>query len=42
MTGTAAGVGAFQSPKSFLADGDVVEVEIDGIGKLRNVIRFEQ
>jgi len=31
MTGTAAGVGAFQSPKSWLQDGDVVEVEIESL-----------
>jgi 2-keto-4-pentenoate hydratase/2-oxohepta-3-ene-1,7-dioic acid hydratase in catechol pathway len=27
-----------RKPQLFMADGDVVEVEIDGIGKLRNVI----
>lgn len=42
MTGTPAGVGAFQSPKSFLGDGDVVEVELSGVGVLRNTIRFEE
>lgn len=42
MTGTPAGVGAFQSPKSFLGDGDVVEVELSGVGILRNTIRFEE
>lgn len=42
MTGTAAGVGAFQSPKSFLQDGDVVEIEIDRVGTLKNVISFEK
>jgi 5-carboxymethyl-2-hydroxymuconate isomerase len=35
-TGTPGGVGAFRDPPVFLADGDVVEVEIDGIGTLRN------
>jgi 2-keto-4-pentenoate hydratase/2-oxohepta-3-ene-1,7-dioic acid hydratase in catechol pathway len=30
-------VGAFRSPPRFLADGDEVVVEIDGIGALRNV-----
>jgi 2-keto-4-pentenoate hydratase/2-oxohepta-3-ene-1,7-dioic acid hydratase in catechol pathway len=40
MTGTAAGVGAFQSPKSFLNDGDIVEVEIESLGVLSNTIRF--
>jgi 2-keto-4-pentenoate hydratase/2-oxohepta-3-ene-1,7-dioic acid hydratase in catechol pathway len=42
MTGTAAGVGAFRSPKSWLQDGDVVEVEVESIGVLRNTIRFEK
>ncbi|CZT20255.1 related to bifunctional 4-hydroxyphenylacetate degradation enzyme [Ramularia collo-cygni] len=41
MTGTPAGVGAFRSPKTFLQDGDVVEVEIESLGVLRNTIRFE-
>jgi 2-keto-4-pentenoate hydratase/2-oxohepta-3-ene-1,7-dioic acid hydratase in catechol pathway len=40
MTGTPAGVGAFQSPRQFLKDNDVVEVEVTGLGTLRNVIRF--
>jgi hypothetical protein len=32
MTGTAAGVGAFRSPKSWLQNGDVVEIEVESIG----------
>ncbi|WPB05550.1 uncharacterized protein RHO25_010203 [Cercospora beticola] len=40
VTGTAAGVGAFQSPKSFLGNGDVVEVSADGLGSLRNTMKF--
>jgi 2-keto-4-pentenoate hydratase/2-oxohepta-3-ene-1,7-dioic acid hydratase in catechol pathway len=36
-TGTPGGVGAFREPPVYLADGDVVEVSIDRIGKLRNV-----
>jgi 2-keto-4-pentenoate hydratase/2-oxohepta-3-ene-1,7-dioic acid hydratase in catechol pathway len=35
-TGTPGGVGAFRDPPVYLADGDIVEVEIDGIGTLRN------
>jgi 2-keto-4-pentenoate hydratase/2-oxohepta-3-ene-1,7-dioic acid hydratase in catechol pathway len=42
MTGTAAGAGAFQSPKKFLNDGDTIEVEVDGIGILRNTVSFEK
>jgi 2-keto-4-pentenoate hydratase/2-oxohepta-3-ene-1,7-dioic acid hydratase in catechol pathway len=36
-TGTPAGVGAAQG--RFLSDGDTVEVEIDGLGALRNTVR---
>ncbi len=35
-TGTPGGVGAFRDPPNFLADGDLVEVEIDRVGTLRN------
>ncbi len=38
LTGTPAGCGAFRSPPVFLAPGDVVEVEVDGIGVLRNPV----
>jgi 2-keto-4-pentenoate hydratase/2-oxohepta-3-ene-1,7-dioic acid hydratase in catechol pathway len=40
MTGTPAGVGAFMSPKTFLNNGDEVEVEITNIGVLKNKIVF--
>jgi 2,4-diketo-3-deoxy-L-fuconate hydrolase len=36
LTGTPDGVGVFRDPKVTLADGDVVEVEIEGIGVLLN------
>ena len=39
-TGTPGGVGAFHDPPVFLADGDVMEVEIEGIGVLRNSCRI--
>ncbi|OAA82350.1 Fumarylacetoacetase, protein [Akanthomyces lecanii RCEF 1005] len=42
MMGTPAGVGAFRSPKSFLGDGDKVEVQVSAIGVLSNVVRFEK
>jgi acylpyruvate hydrolase len=35
-TGTPGGVGHAMKPPSYLADGDVVEIEIDGIGAIRN------
>lgn len=38
-TGTPLGVGAFRTPPVFLRDGDVVEVELEGIGRLRNTCR---
>jgi len=37
-TGTPAGVGFTRSPQVLLAAGDVVEVEIDGLGALRNPV----
>jgi 2-keto-4-pentenoate hydratase/2-oxohepta-3-ene-1,7-dioic acid hydratase in catechol pathway len=36
ITGTPDGVGVFRDPQVFLKDGDVVTVEIEGIGKLTN------
>ncbi|KAJ4350318.1 uncharacterized protein N0V89_008939 [Didymosphaeria variabile] len=41
MTGTGAGVGAFRKPKTFLQDGDVMEVHMEGVGTLRNKLQFE-
>lgn len=37
LTGTPSGVGYTRNPPEFLKPGDVVESEIEGIGKLRNV-----
>jgi 2-keto-4-pentenoate hydratase/2-oxohepta-3-ene-1,7-dioic acid hydratase in catechol pathway len=37
-TGTPAGVGHRRSPQVFMKPGDVIEVEISGIGVLRNHI----
>jgi 2-keto-4-pentenoate hydratase/2-oxohepta-3-ene-1,7-dioic acid hydratase in catechol pathway len=37
-TGTPAGVGAGFTPPRFLADGDVVRIEIEGIGELSNPV----
>jgi len=41
LTGTPAGVGLAREPQLFLRDGDVVEVEVQGIGLLRNRVRDE-
>lgn len=42
VTGTPAGAGARLDPPRFLAPGDVVEVEVDGIGLLRNGVADER
>jgi 2-keto-4-pentenoate hydratase/2-oxohepta-3-ene-1,7-dioic acid hydratase in catechol pathway len=41
LTGTPQGVGMSRTPPVFLKHGDKVEVEIERIGVLRNVVRFE-
>jgi 2-keto-4-pentenoate hydratase/2-oxohepta-3-ene-1,7-dioic acid hydratase in catechol pathway len=38
LTGTPDGVGFFRDPKIMLKDGDVSEIEIDGLGVLRNEV----
>jgi len=38
VTGTTGGVGAYRNPPLWLKGGDVVEVEISGIGVLRNPV----
>jgi len=39
LTGTPAGIGAKRSPSRFLRDGDIVEIEIEGLGRLLNYVR---
>jgi 2-keto-4-pentenoate hydratase/2-oxohepta-3-ene-1,7-dioic acid hydratase in catechol pathway len=41
MTGTPSGVGFTRKPPVFLRPGDVVEIEIEGIGTLRNSVRAD-
>lgn len=41
VTGTTGGVGAYRTPPLWMKGGDVVEVEITGIGTLRNPVRDE-
>jgi 2-keto-4-pentenoate hydratase/2-oxohepta-3-ene-1,7-dioic acid hydratase in catechol pathway len=41
MTGTPGGVGIGMKPAVWLKDGDEVVVEIEGIGKVVNVMKFE-
>lgn len=38
LTGTPSGVGMHRNPPEYLKKGDILETEIEGIGRLRNVI----
>jgi acylpyruvate hydrolase len=40
LTGTPSGVGNAMSPPRYLADGDVVRCEIEGLGAIEHTIRF--
>jgi len=42
MTGTPGGVGFARRPPVFLRPGDQVEIEIEGIGRLRNKVVYER
>jgi acylpyruvate hydrolase len=42
VTGTPAGVGAARTPPLFMREGDVAEVEVEGIGMVRNTVVREQ
>ena len=42
MTGTPSGVGFKRNPPVYLKPGDVVEIEIENIGTLRNTIEAEE
>ena len=39
LSGTPAGVGVGRKPPIFMKSGDVIEVDISGIGVLRNVLK---
>lgn len=41
VTGTPGGVGFFRKPQVFMKEGDVIEVEITGIGTLSNPVKAE-
>lgn len=41
-TGTPGGIGYYANPKVFLKHGDVVEVEVEGLGVLRNTVTSEE
>ena len=40
-TGTPGGVGDSRKPPRYLREGDVVEIEVSGVGTLRNGVRLE-
>ncbi|HNS32259.1 MAG TPA: fumarylacetoacetate hydrolase family protein [bacterium] len=42
MTGTPSGVGFARNPQVFLRQGDTVEIEIEGIGTLKNRVELEK
>ncbi len=42
VSGTPGGVGARRNPPLFMKDGDVCEVEVSGVGILRNPVKAEQ
>ena len=39
LTGSPAGVGTARTPPVYLKDGDMIEVEIAGVGRVRNPVR---
>jgi 2-keto-4-pentenoate hydratase/2-oxohepta-3-ene-1,7-dioic acid hydratase in catechol pathway len=41
LTGTPSGVGYAREPKVSLKHGDVVEVEVEGVGRVRNPVVAE-
>ena len=41
VPGTTGGVGAYRTPPLWMKEGDVVEVEVSGIGVLRNPVKDE-
>jgi acylpyruvate hydrolase len=41
-TGTPGGVGDSRTPPRYLAEGDVVEISVEGVGTLRNPVRRER
>jgi 2-keto-4-pentenoate hydratase/2-oxohepta-3-ene-1,7-dioic acid hydratase in catechol pathway len=41
-TGTPGGVGDSRVPPRYLVPGDVVEIEVGGVGSLRNPVRAER
>lgn len=42
LTGTPAGVGMHRSPPEFLKPGDVIDSEIESLGKIKNKVVADQ
>ena len=42
LTGTPAGVGRSRIPPRYLCEGDILEVEIERLGRLRNPVRADR
>ncbi|WP_138415968.1 fumarylacetoacetate hydrolase family protein [Aquibacillus sediminis] len=42
LTGTPGGVGFARDPQTFLKDGDVVKIEVDGVGTLENKVVLQK
>lgn len=42
LTGTPGGVGFARTPPRFLREGDLIEVDIEGVGSIRNPVREER
>ena len=42
FTGTPQGVGMGRKPQLWLKDGDVVEVGLEGVGKIVNTVEYEK
>ncbi|MCM8811384.1 MAG: fumarylacetoacetate hydrolase family protein, partial [Candidatus Omnitrophica bacterium] len=42
LTGTPSGVGFTRKPPVFLREGDIVEIEIEKIGRLKNFVIKEK
>jgi 2-keto-4-pentenoate hydratase/2-oxohepta-3-ene-1,7-dioic acid hydratase in catechol pathway len=42
MTGTPSGVAFFMKPQAWLQDGDIVEMELEHVGTMRNRIVFQK
>lgn len=38
LTGTPSGVGMYRNPPEYLKKGDILESEVEGIGRLKNII----